>query len=162
MREEIEIRSLIESRAQAVYDKDVAAATADHVPDILLFDVVPPLQYVGLDTARARTEAWFSNYQGRIGYEIRDLDVTVGGDVAFCHYLYHVTGTMKDGEQVNMWVRATSCFCKFDGTWKMTHEHNSVPFDAESGKALLDLKPQPFDQPGLRWISFADGRHART
>jgi ketosteroid isomerase-like protein len=139
--EEAQIRSLIENRARAVYNKDVAEAISDHAPDILLFDAVTPLQYVGLDTARRRTREWFSNYKGPIGYEIRDLDVTVGGDVAFCHYLYRVTGTMKSGQQVAMWVRATVCFCKIDGAWRVTHEHNSVPFDAESGKASLDLEP---------------------
>ena len=40
-----------------------------------------------------------------------------------------------------MWVRATVCYRKIDGTWMVTHEHNSVPFDVESGKASLDLKP---------------------
>lgn len=139
--EEAQIRSLIENRARAVYNKDVAQAISDHAPDVLLFDVVTPLQYVGVDTARERTGEWFSNYEGPIGYEIRDLDVTVGRDVAFCHYFYRVTGKMKSGQQIAMWVRATCCFCSIDGAWKMTHEHNSVPFDPESGKAALDLEP---------------------
>jgi ketosteroid isomerase-like protein len=40
-----------------------------------------------------------------------------------------------------MWWRTTVCFRKLDGKWMVTHEHNSVPFDVESGKASLDLKP---------------------
>ena len=40
-----------------------------------------------------------------------------------------------------MWVRATTCYRKIDGTWMITHEHQSVPFDTESGKASLDLEP---------------------
>lgn len=38
-------------------------------------------------------------------------------------------------------VKTTICFRKLDGKWMVTHEHNSVPFDVESGKASLDLKP---------------------
>ena len=40
-----------------------------------------------------------------------------------------------------MWVRSTVCYRKIDGRWVVTHEHTSVPFDAESGKVSFDLKP---------------------
>jgi len=36
-----------------------------------------------------------------------------------------------------MWWRATVCYRKMDGEWKITHEHNSVSFDVKSGKASL-------------------------
>ena len=71
----------------------------------------------------------------------RDLSVTAGGDAAFCHYLYRVTGTMTNGREVDMWVRSTICFRKVGGEWLVAHEHTSVPFDAESGRASVDLKP---------------------
>lgn len=80
-------------------------------------------------------------YQGPIGYEIRDLNITTSDTVAFCHYLYRVSGMTTDGGKVDMWVRATVCYRKIDGEWRVTHEHGSVPFDPESGKASLDLKP---------------------
>ena len=31
-------------------------------------------------------------------------------------------------------------FRKLTGKWMVTHEHNSVPFDEESGKASLDFE----------------------
>jgi len=37
--------------------------------------------------------------------------------------------------------RATLCRRRIDGKWMVTHGHSSVPFDMESGKASLDLKP---------------------
>jgi ketosteroid isomerase-like protein len=37
--------------------------------------------------------------------------------------------------------RKTVCFCKIDGRWKVTHEHISLPFDMETFKASVDLKP---------------------
>ena len=139
--DEARIRGLVEDRIKAVHAKDIDAAMISHVPDVLMFDVVNPLQYVGSDTVRGRAEEWFSLYQGPIGYEIRDLSITTGGDVAFCHYLYRVNGTRIDGGKVDMWVRATVCLRKINGTWMVTHEHDSVPFDPESGSASLDLKP---------------------
>jgi ketosteroid isomerase-like protein len=40
-----------------------------------------------------------------------------------------------------MWLRATLGFRKIDGNWFVTHEHSSVPFEVESGKAAVTLKP---------------------
>ena len=55
--------------------------------------------------------------------------------------LDHLTGTRTDGEKTDVWVRATVCFRKIDGQWKVTHEHISVPFDMETFKASVHLKP---------------------
>jgi hypothetical protein len=42
---EAEIRQLVDSRVQALYAKDVNAAMSPYAPDLLLFDLAPPLQY---------------------------------------------------------------------------------------------------------------------
>ena len=139
--DEAQLRSLIDDRVRAVRDKDVDKLMAHHAAEVLMFDALNPLQYLGADKVRERAAQWFSWYTGPIGYEIRDLEVTTGDGAAFCHYLYRVSGTMSNGSEVDMWVRSTICFRKIDGAWRVTHEHSSVPFDAESGKASVDLKP---------------------
>ncbi len=139
--DEASIRKLMDERVKAVNDKDINALLTNYAPNILSFDVINPLQHTGLDTVRKRAEKWLSSFQGSIGYEIRDLEITTDNDVAFCHYLYQVSGTLTDGGKINMWVRATVCFRQIDGKWMIIHEHQSVPFDAETGKASLDLKP---------------------
>jgi ketosteroid isomerase-like protein len=48
---------------------------------------------------------------------------------------------MTNGREVDMWVRSTVCFRQDEGAWAVAHEHTSVPFDAASGKASVDLKP---------------------
>jgi uncharacterized protein (TIGR02246 family) len=138
--EESQIRKLIDDQVKAIRDKDSKALMSDFAPDVLLFDLINPLQYSGSDAARSRAEEWLSSFQGPIGYEIRDLSITAGDDVAFCHSLNGVSGMKTDGERIEMWWRATVCFQKIDGRWMVRHEHSSVPFDMESGKASLDLK----------------------
>ena len=138
--DEAQIRALIEDRVKAVCAKDINALLSNHASDILAFDVINPLRYTGSDTVRERAEQWFSLYQSPIGYEVHDLSITAGDDVAFCHYLYRINGTRTDGQAIEMWVRATVCYRKIAGIWKITHEHQSVPFDPKSGKASLDLK----------------------
>jgi uncharacterized protein (TIGR02246 family) len=136
-----QIRRLMDDRVEAVRAKDVNASMSAMVPDILSFDVVNPLQYIGSDALRNRTEEWFASFQGPIGYEMRDLSITANDKLAFCHSLNHVSATKTDGVEIDMWWRATVCCRNIGGKWMITHEHNSVPFDVKSGKASLDLKP---------------------
>src|SRR5690242_598591 len=96
--DEAQIRALIEVRVKAVYAKDVNGAMEAIAPDILLFDVVNPLQSRGSDAERKRMQEWFSSFTGPIGYEIRDLIITTGDDVAFSHCLNRYSGTTVNGE----------------------------------------------------------------
>lgn len=136
---EAEIRGLIEARAKAVREKDVDAFISEFAPDVVMFNLAPPLQIKGTD--KQGLADWFSGYQGAMGCEIRDLSIAADDTVAFCHYLYRITGTMTNGNAEDMWVRATLCFRKISGKWLITHEHDSEPFDMQTFKALLDLKP---------------------
>ena len=139
--DEVQIGKIMDDRIEAVRTKDVKTAVSNLSSDILSFDVIDPLQQVGSDASRKRAEAWFGSFQGTIGYEIRDLSITAGDDVAFAHGLSHVSATRKDGGELDMWWRTTVCFSKVEDKWLVVHEHNSVPFDVESGKASLGLKP---------------------
>jgi len=139
--DEARIRAIIYERAEGVDHKDVNALIINHAPEAAVFDVLDPLHYEGVEQVKERAEKWLSGYESKIGYEIRDLKITGGADTAFCHYLYRVTGTLKTGGAVDMWVRATVCFLKTDGEWQIVHEHQSVPFNVETGKASLNLKP---------------------
>lgn len=136
-----EIRAIIDARIEAVHAKDVRAAMSYHLPDVVLFDVIEPLRYMGASAGKKRAEEWFSSFQGPLGYEIRELNVTAGDGVAFSYGLNHVKGTKVDGGELDMWWRATVCYQKIEGKWRIAHEHNSAPFDVTSGKASLDLKP---------------------
>jgi uncharacterized protein (TIGR02246 family) len=139
--DEAQIRKLIDDQAKAVRARDVDGSVSNYAAGIVSFDVVDALQKTGLDACRKRAEEWFSSFQGPIGYEIHELSITTGDDVAVCHSLNRVKGTKKAGGELDMWWRSTLCCCKIDGKWMITHEHNSVPFDPKSGKASLDLKP---------------------
>ncbi len=53
-----------------------------------------------------------------------------------------IGGARTSGQEAHVWVRVTVGFRKVDGTWKVTHEHASVPFHMDgSFKAAVDLGP---------------------
>ena len=138
---ETRIRTLIEDQARAIRAKDVDGSVAAYAPDVLLFDVVNPLRSSGAAAVRKRLAEWFASFEGPIGYELRDLAITAGDDVAFSHSLNRVSATTKSGTRLDMWWRATVCYRRTAGGWQVTHEHASVPFDVATGQASLDLEP---------------------
>jgi uncharacterized protein (TIGR02246 family) len=135
----VSIRRLVEDRARAVREKDIDAIAAVYATDVVNYSLAPPLQIKGLD--RKAIAAWFASYRGAMECEIRDLHVAASNGVAFCHYLYRIAGTLTSGKDVNMWVRATLCLRKIEGTWLIVHGHDSEPFDMQSFQALFDLQP---------------------
>jgi ketosteroid isomerase-like protein len=139
---EAEIRALLKARSEAVKSKSVDALVAHHAPSVLAYDLIEPLQYVGLEALRSRAQQWFDGFDSAMTYEVRDLKVTADDEVAFCHGLHHVSGTAKDGKKIDMFWRATQCLRCIGGKWMIVHEHSSIPFDMQTGKVSFDLKPE--------------------
>jgi len=139
--DEANIRQQIDKLVEAIRAMDLEGVKPIYAPDIVSFDVGPPLQHVG---AEAKWRNWvdaFTVFQRPLSYEIRNLTITLDGDVAFGHSLNRLSGTLKNGNRSGFWVRATFCFRKIDGNWLIVHDHASVPLDLESGRALLNLEP---------------------
>jgi uncharacterized protein (TIGR02246 family) len=139
--EESGIRQLIDGFQRAIRAKDLGGVLSVYAPDIVSFDLVPPMQHVGIAAYRRPWEETFASFEGPIGYEVSDLHITATDEVAFSHSLNRMRGTTKDGQRISVWVRWTACFRRLDGRWLVTHEQVSVPIDMDSGRALLDLEP---------------------
>jgi len=137
------IQTLRDQLTNAIRAKDADRLTSYYATDTVMFVLAPPLQFKGDEgPGKDGVKQWFNTFQGPIGYEIRDLGITAGGDVAFCHSLNRISGTRNDGEQTDIWVRETLGLRKIGGEWKITHQHQSVPFYMDgSNKAAVDLKP---------------------
>jgi uncharacterized protein (TIGR02246 family) len=135
------IRQRVEDYAKAVRAKDIDGVMSLYAPSIVSFDVDPPLRYAGADNKRRAWQAVFAAYSGTIAYDVRDLNVTTQGELAFVHSVNHVSGTLASGSISNLWVRWTACFRRIDGVWLVVHDHVSVPADLKHGQAVLDLKP---------------------
>jgi uncharacterized protein (TIGR02246 family) len=139
---EAQIYALIDAWAQAIRARDINGVMSHYAADIVTFDLAPPLQYVGAEALRKNLQAWFATFRGPVGYEMRDLSITASDDVAFCHSRNRISGTRTNGEETDVWVRATVGLRRIDGRWKITHEHASVPFYMDgSYKAAVDLQP---------------------
>ena len=136
------VRQVVADWTAAIRAKDVDRVIANYPAHVVSFDLAPPLQYVGRDALRKSLAEWFRTFRGPIGYDMHDLSITAGHDVAFCRSLNRITGTRTNGEKTDVWIRATIGCRKAGDTWLITHEHASVPFYMDgSDRAAIDLKP---------------------
>ena len=140
--DEAEIKALYDRFAKLFEVHDIEGIMSLYAPGdaVIAYDVAPPLQYKGKEAYRKDYEEFLSQYDGPIHVEFRDVSVLSRGDVGFIHALERLSGKLKNGQQSDVWLRATSGIRKMNGKWLIVHDHISVPTDFESGKALLDLK----------------------
>jgi ketosteroid isomerase-like protein len=138
--DEAEIQRLLDDRIRSVRSKNIEGVMSLYAQEAVSFDIAPPLRYIGADAARKTWEEAFSSLQA-IDYEIHDLSITVGDDVAFTHSLNRMRATMNTGQKIDFWLRWTACWRSINGKWLIVHHHVSVPVNVETGRAVLDLKP---------------------
>ncbi|MEV1175905.1 nuclear transport factor 2 family protein [Nonomuraea sp. NPDC049784] len=130
-----EVKALLDSRVDACQAKDIDRLMSHYSSDIVYYDVVPPLQFVGADEVRGNFVRWFDEYDGPIGLETHDLTIATHADVAFANMLHLDSGTRKNGLQSSIWVRSTVCCRRSSDKWLITHEHISVPINPQNLQA---------------------------
>jgi uncharacterized protein (TIGR02246 family) len=126
MTDEQAIRELITRWAEAVHTGDLDTVLADHDPGIVMFDVPPP--YDGVRGIQAYRDTWppFFEWQRQGAlFEIVELDVTAGDDVAFTYALLRCGTPAELEANPDNRLRLTIGLRKRDGRWVVTHEHHS-------------------------------------
>lgn len=126
--EAAEVRAVIQAWAQATQQNRQDDILKHHAADLVIYDVLPPLQYESAEAYRRSWALWQPQTEGETRFELEGLSVTAGDDVAFAHGLISCGGTLADGRSFEDQVRATFCLQKVDGQWQVLHQHVSKPF----------------------------------
>jgi len=137
---EVLIRERVQHWASAISARDIESVMSLYSPDIVSFDLDPPLRYAGAIHKRRAWEQFFSVFQ-EVSYDVTELSITAGAETAFVHSLNHVKGRLANGHVDELWVRWTACFFRANAEWLISHDHASVPVDAAHGRAVLNLEP---------------------
>ena len=129
MTNEEQIRYRIESWTKAVHDRNWDGVLAWHHKDIVMFDVPPPFQSIGIDAYRKTWEVFLPGLEkGAQSFRFIDLHIIAGEDTAFAYSpmkcVYHDTTLQR---VVELDFRLTIGFKKIDGEWWFMHEHHSIP-----------------------------------
>jgi uncharacterized protein (TIGR02246 family) len=121
------IRSVIQSWTAAVRRRDFAGILQNHSSDIVMFDVPPPLQSRGIEAYRKTWDLFFSWSSDPIPFDVIEMSITAGSDVAFVVATMRCAGPGPNREQEVLDFRLTVGLRNIDGQWTITHEHHSVP-----------------------------------
>lgn len=108
---------------------------------LVVFDVVPPRQYMGAKAYRKDWADFMAMAPGGIRVEPSDRFVEASGDIGYGHMIVHVSFTAKDGTKLEHTARMTDVYRKIGGNWLIVHEHASWPAEFPSGKADLNSRP---------------------
>ncbi len=126
--DETDIRALIERWAAAVHGGDLDTVLADHADDIVMFDVPPPDNGVrGIAAYRATWPPFFEWQAKGASFEIVELDVVAGDDVAFAYALLRCGMPEELEKDPDNRLRLTLGLRKDDESWVVVHEHHSFP-----------------------------------
>lgn len=140
---EAAIRALLDELAQAIRQGDVSQIMSFYADDVRAFDMMPPLQFIS--KGAYQQQAWLPSMEQILRFPLEfaqhDLRVHAEGDVAFSHCMIHMKGYTKDGGILETWYRNTRGLQRAEGHWLITHEHNSVPLDKDTGAGLTNLAP---------------------
>jgi uncharacterized protein (TIGR02246 family) len=127
MNDEAAVRALVENWAAAVRAKDFDGILRHHSPDMLMFDVPPPFQSRGLAAYRKTWDVFFASAHDPIVFDILDMTIASGGDVAFVAAVMRCLPRERDGTDTDLEFRLTVGLRKIGGEWTVMHEHHSVP-----------------------------------
>ena len=127
--EEHRIKTLLEAWAEAVRQHDVPAILAHHEPDMVMFDLPPPLQCKGIQAYEQTWDLFFRYHKPSQAFDIEELAITAGADVAFAVAIMRCGSDTSSGpaEQGGFPFRLTIGLRNIEGNWVITHEHHSVP-----------------------------------
>jgi uncharacterized protein (TIGR02246 family) len=121
------VRNVVESWAAAVRRRDFAAILQNHSSDILMFDVPPPFQVKGIEAYRKTWDLFFSWSSDPIPFDIIEMSITAGKDVAFVVATMRCSEHGDNDERKELNFRLTVGLRKIESQWTITHEHHSVP-----------------------------------
>jgi ketosteroid isomerase-like protein len=127
----IAVTNVLQAWAEATREGRQDDVLRSHESTALIYDVLPPLFYPTPAAYRAGWGDWQPETRGENRFELEDLRVTAGADVAFAHGLIQCGGTAPNGTTFRDTVRATFCLTKHDRQWQIAHQHISKPFSTK-------------------------------
>jgi ketosteroid isomerase-like protein len=124
--DEAVIRALVESWVKGC-TKNINGILAIDSPGILMFDLPGPIQSTGIEAYKRTWDVCFSWSQESGAFNLTEMNIAVGNDVAFVAALVRGAGTASSEEREELRFRLTIGLHKIGDQWIVTHEYHSIP-----------------------------------
>jgi ketosteroid isomerase-like protein len=80
-----------------------------------------------LEAYRRTWDLFYESSRDPVAFDIVDLNVTAGSDVAFVAAIIRCSERDRNGAHPELKVRLTMGLRRIDGDWRIVHEHHSIP-----------------------------------
>lgn len=130
-----EIEALMQEWSEALYQKDAELMAHYYSDDAKVFDLGTQTE-----NKEAYKNLWikcFPYFGDNITAERQRITIHAADGMGFLYGYSRVRGAQTDNPAAQAWFRLTVCYQKIDDTWKVVHEHVSMPFDFELDKPAL-------------------------
>jgi ketosteroid isomerase-like protein len=134
-----EIQNLIVTWSQALERRDVNKMMLHYAPHAVLFDVKPPFQTQGVEAISAVWKACLPYFPKQFRSIHEGLTISISGDIAFVYGFHRIEPSKVEAEHPagQALLRITVGFQRIDQSWKVIHEHVSLPFDPATGRVVF-------------------------
>ncbi len=121
-----DVRRVISDWHRSIVRRDLDGVVAAHTDGIVMFDVPPPERGVrGLAAYAASWPPFFDWLSSGASFEIDELDVVAGDDVAFAWALLRCGSADDLRERPERRLRLTLGLRRLASGWTIEHEHHS-------------------------------------
>lgn len=115
------IRALIDDWTDGICKGDIDRVLENRTDDIVMYDVPAPIEVKGIEAYKHTWTLFFDhNAAGPERFRLSDVQIVAGDDVAYVHGLLTIGGG-------DAHCRLTLGLRRIEGSWKVTHEHHSMP-----------------------------------
>jgi len=139
--DEAAVREVLERWLAAARKSDIDGIFSCYADDIVAYDAILALRFVGAEAYRKHWRACIEMCPGPVLFQMGELKVEASADTAFAFYLLRCGAVDEKGVEQASWMRVTVCLKKRAQGWRVVHEHFSAPFDPQTNKAMFDLAP---------------------
>ncbi len=134
------ILHIVEAYKQAVLDKDVEAFMRLYDEDARVFDTWGVWCYEGAGPRRKVIEDWFSSLGAEfVRVTVDDVQIINGQGLCVVTAAFRYAGCSAEGSELRaMHNRLTWALRPGGKSWKIAHEHTSVPIGFDDCKAIFE------------------------
>ncbi|WP_062232314.1 YybH family protein [Fictibacillus sp. FJAT-27399] len=138
------VQDVIENYKSAVYEQDVEKFVSAYATNIQVYDCWEDWEYKGISKWKEAVNGWFNHLKEggvQLKVELNDLVVEENAGLAFIYSnmsLIAYNGSEEKLRQITN--RFTFGLKKENNSWKIIHQHSSLPISMETGKCISNLK----------------------
>lgn len=138
---EQELKVLLHKWQKAVTSGNVNELAELYTADTVFYDMKMPHLQKGPEAYVSMWQECLNMFELPTRHEVKDMTFVTGEDVAFAYGFARFGGKLKNGPDVDSWIRVSIGYRKENGQWKIAHEHVSVPLNMETMQPAMDLQP---------------------